>query len=1737
MRITPRALAPLAGSIVLLSHSQAQIIWSDVPTSTDWNVGANWVGGDAPDTITEQAIFGTSAITGLNISLPTTLNKITFNAGSPEYSFTGAALTLDVNFNGAASADAILTGANSAPVTFFNAVVFRDNNANNTPSNVNTGAGSIINFNGATSTQNNLNLQASGNGTMNINAGSTLTLGGQLQQTGNATLNVFIDPATGQIRSFSNGGGGVRLHANLNEALGLGVTGATSHAGRIFIAANGVTATGALSTGGGSIAGSHTMDVTFGTDIPDTGSATHTNTFTLANLGSGTGTTANVRIDVGTDDTLFMTGAINGTLGGYSAPQLIKQGTGTLVATGANGYSVPTLVAAGTMIVTPAQAGGSAITINDGATFGVRLVGAGPTFNTSSLTLGNGTSGTLFFDLQGQANPLVPVVNTSTFTPGVGALLRILGSGLTVGTFPAIDYITIGGAGFAGLSLSLPPRIVGRLNDNVANSSVDVEIQGIDFPTWRGNVSNAWDIDDGSGTVGTPNWFATFSNVVARYVQSPTLVDSVIFNDTAVNPLVELPSDVSPTGVSINNSTLTYTFSGFGKITGASVLGKQGTGTVIFANAVPYDYTGSTAVNGGTLQIGDGTTFGVGFLPLGGVVNNATVTISRAEDAVLAGNISGTGVVNKLGTNNLTLTGALTYSGITTIANGTLTLSPTAAYTLPSQITGAGSLVKMGTPTVVLGGNASYAGTTTISGGILQFGDAALGAAVGTRGLSGAPTPNPIVVNAGSVGFGRADTTLIIPNTISGAGGLFIAGSFGSIVTLTGTNTFTGGVNISGGGLRILNVSALGNGTKTITITNGTAGQPSLRLDGSAGGIVLPSTFSFNSSSTDPVNSAIVNEAGDNVINGNFTMTQGGGATRIRVAGGSLTLNGNVTTNSTARVLILDGTNDGLFTGVLNNTNAPGLQKDGTGTWRMTGAHLYTGATNINAGTLITTTAQLGATPVTVASGAVFGIETLIPGAIFNVPSLTLNGGTVQVDPGFGAIQGLPLVNATTFSATAGSTIRVLGGSLDTGTFTAIDYTGAIGGSGFAGLTLALPNRVTGQLIDNALNTSVDVEITAVNFPVWTGSVSGVWDLDNGAGTGTQNWKEQTSGTVTRYRQNAPDTDSVSFDDTATGSTTINLSTTLTPVTVNVLSSSLNYTFAGAGKLSGAASLLKDGTSKLTLLNTTPNDNTGTTTIIAGTLEIGDGVTPAVGTLGTGRIALNGGTLALNRPDDLTLPNAVSGTGTLIKMTPNLLSFTSAFNLGGTLQLNGGITRFLSGGNIGAAISGSGGMRVEGGTLQLSGTDANTYTGLTTVAAGTLQLNKSGANAVGGNILFTGTGALTLTQGNQIADTAIITYDKAINGGTIIIGNETFAELNIVNGNDTGAQVQAQTGFVVTGLAKIAGTGLFAIASNHTATIGGLTLSSAGAILRIAANSNPSTLLVGSSGITASGGTIQVGQGAGAFNAVLSLGGDFTATGDVSITDGNFGGVEQRQITVDAVRTFQIATDTTTSVAPDFAGPGGITKTGGGTLTLLPSSTSTYTGLTSVNGGTLLVNGSLNGTALVAVNGGTLGGNGSINAPVDVTIGTVAPGTGPGILTVSNATFSGGTFAAEIFGPFAGGGYDQLVTNSLSLSANAALTLDLGAYDPLDDGSNIFVLVDNIGAGPVTGPGKFVFAGNVLDEGESFIAGSQAFQITYAGGGGNDVALIAVPEPGTVALLPVAAGALLGLRRRHRGRS
>lgn len=121
---------------------------------------------------------------------------------------------------------------------------------------------------------------------------------------------------------------------------------------------------------------------------------------------------------------------------------------------------------------------------------------------------------------------------------------------------------------------------------------------------------------------------------------------------------------------------------------------------------------------------------------------------------------------------------------------------------------------------------------------------------------------------------------------------------------------------------------------------------------------------------------------------------------------------------------------------------------------------------------------------------------------------------------------------------------------------------------------------------------------------------------------------------------------------------------------------------------------------------------------------------------------------------------------------------------------------------------------------------------------------------------------------------------------------------------------------------------------------------------------------------------------------------------------------------------------------------GGLTKNGSATLTL--NGTNTYTGTTTLNAGTLFVNGSI--ITAVNVNGGTFGGNATITGDVTNSGGTLSPGTSIGTINITGnyTQGAGGTLVLEIN---ANGTSDLLnITGNANVGGTLLISPQAGTY-------------------------------------------------------------------------------------------
>lgn len=803
--------------------------------------------------------------------------------------------------------------------------------------------------------------------------------------------------------------------------------------------------------------------------------------------------------------------------------------------------------------------------------------------------------------------------------------------------------------------------------------------------------------------------------------------------------------------------------------------------------------------------------------------------------------------------------------------------------------------------------------------------------------------------------------------------------TFENIINNSGAFTVSGEIATSGGNTWLVNGSNVGNtngiavtgnltGSGTITYQNtasGTNGQVRMSGDNSA----FTGTLNLNGGSGN--RSLRLNSASAGSSSATWTVGAGNILQVDGVAVNLGTINGSgIITNSHATNTAAVSVGSGTFTGVISNgtpANGMALTKTGTGTLTLSGANSYSGLTSITGGTLATTTAHSGGGAVTVGDTATLSVTQLSAGATFNTSNLTLgsSGGSVlSLNPV--ASPTAALVTAPSFTVNGSNTIRVTG--LPVSGTRLVDYTGSIGGTGFGGLALALPFRVSGALDHNVSNTSVDLINVQIETPKWSGAINNTWDATSdstGNSGATANWLTSASLGSTRYVEaGAGQIDSVIFDDSATGSTAVSLNTTVTPVSITVSNSTQDYSISGTGAINGGGGISKSGSASLTVA--TANGFSGGVQLNGGTLNVNHNQA-----LGTGTLTIAGGTLDNTSGSSKTAANSQSWNGDFGFTGSNDLSLGAVVMSGSRVVTVGNGTLSVAG------ISGAGaGLTKQGaGTLAISG--ASGYTGATFINAGTIRAtaanvfsassssvtlanaagvtldlngfsqtvnNLSGGGATGGNVTLgggvltannssdttfsgalSGGGGLTKTGSGTLTiegDKSGYTGATAITGGTLDVGtiSGAFGTGNITGSNTIFFQGNGSTTTGITG----GGSGIGARGGNLTVNVGG----SAGIVQ-----------------MTSSGGNGLGGFVFGSANSDSKV----IVQNDVGIN--NFGGT--RNITVNTGTGTASAEIAGVISAGAAGGISGIVKLGAGDLIL--SNANTYLGTTTINAGRIVL--------------------------------------------------------------------------------------------------------------------------------------------------------------------------------------
>ena len=712
-------------------------------------------------------------------------------------------------------------------------------------------------------------------------------------------------------------------------------------------------------------------------------------------------------------------------------------------------------------------------------------------------------------------------------------------------------------------------------------------------------------------------------------------------------------------------------------------------------------------------------------------------------------------------------------------------------------------------------------------------------------------------------------------------------------------NLWSTGANWTGG------IAPVNNGTAALAFAGSTRLTPdmdanwnilSLAFNSAAGAFTLGSTGAFtltiqgggitnNSASTETINNAI-------------TL---GAAQTWSATSGALSFGGNIANGGF--LLTISGGLNTTASGVISG--AGGLTKSGAGTLTLSGTNTYSGGTTFNAGTVsISSDANLGAS-----SG-----------------SLTFNGGTLAAATNVVGTRAIIMTGAGVFSESFGNTLEESGAVSGNGNLTVTgNGTLILSGSGsngtgtttVSGAVLSLRGTVSLGSGNLALSGGL-LELGSGNFTRALGVAAGQVNMSSASG-GAGFAAYGADRTVNLGGSGA--TVTLGVGNFVASGQTLYLGTNIAdhmidfqnPIDLNGASRTITVTkgtgtgvdakISGVISGTGASGLVistvgfapwNPGTIVLSGINT----YAGGTTISAGTLAISQEAN--LGAIGGG-LTINAGTLEVT-------------TGFSTSRTTTLGSATSTF------QIDPSQTYTATG-----AIGGTGALVKTGsGTMVLA--VANTYSGGTTINAGTLSVI---ANALGSGVLTINAGTLEIATG--FSTTRAITLGNAASTFQVDSG-QTYTNTTAFGG--TGSLTKTGAGTMVLGAAE---------------AYGGSTTVSAGTL-----QINASERVPNASALTVSGGTFDVQTFTETVAGVTLSSGSIIGSGAGTLIGSSYA---VQSGTVSAI----------------LGGTGALTKTTSGTVTL--SGTNTYSGGTIINAGIAAINsvssfGAIGGA--VTLNAGTV---------------------------------------------------------------------------------------------------------------------------------------------------------------------
>jgi fibronectin-binding autotransporter adhesin len=854
--------------------------------------------------------------------------------------------------------------------------------------------------------------------------------------------------------------------------------------------------------------------------------------------------------------------------------------------------------------------------------------------------------------------------------------------------------------------------------------------------------------------------------------------------------------------------------------------------------------------------------------------------------------------------------------------------------------------------------------------------------------------------------FDADNPEVLFNGTLTGTGGLVMAGVAESVMRLSGTNTYSGGTRLVSGQLTVSRDENLGTGGVTfaggtllfdmdattqrdyVMAGDGTLAQRGGTLEVSgviagAGDLTLTGgTTIFSNANTfqgDTIvkgaNSLLGLRTGASIGDGNLVLSELGGLLLLGDTADLQTVilqSGGGTINTNGFEVVSQG-------GIIGSQPGDRLVKDGLGTLVLAGTSQYQGGTDIRAGVL-----QVGQGAL---DGSLAGNVNIGQNARLDID----RAGTLTLD---GVISGAGAVRKTgtgTLAFTGSHSNLFQGGLHVEQGYVSFDSAGLLG------LSPVLLDG-GGLLFGSDLNASLELGANNGELVVDAGAAFSL--LGDTAGTGLLEKNGQGTLIVTGV---------VAHDGgTHVTAGTLQVGDGLRGILAGDVDVAAGARVAfGRDDLSayqhtlqGAGAMVMRGNGELVL--TSAQTYTGGTHVERGTLRVGMGGTS--GSILGDAVIDSGARLIFDRSDDLLFDGDVSGDGELVTTSAGTLMLTgAATHTGGTRVAGGG----LQIGDGGTAGSLAGDVQLSSGTrLLLNRSDTLSLTGDLSGAGGLWQIG-TGTTVLSGHNTFTGD--VRVRAGRLAADA-----DNRLGGGELILDGGAFAwsqafdNLRGVRLTNAGGTLDTN-GFDVQYSQIISGNGAFTKAGSGVLALTGVLAATqtrvSGGELRVGAGGTQGTLL----------GDVRIDHGA--------------ALGFERSDPFNFSGV--------------------------LSGDGDIHQRGTGSLFLTGDSL-LFDGQTTVHSGRLHLDGVLGGD--LSVQGGTLLGNGRLGGDLVIASGgTLAVGASVGALRVDgDASFDpGGTWQVDVR---ADGTADHLSVGGTATLAGDVQILAGGGGDYLD--GSVYRLLD-----------------------------------------------------------------------------